>query len=254
MDEQEFRRAIMADPKAQTDEIKQAIEQDDAKKQYFEEMQDFEAQIQEAMSVSVPTDLEEKLLSQIRAESKDETKTPPPVVEYANIEAANDNSFWKYAAAACFAFVLGLAINLNSLMPENGVGAGEYALSYTHKNLQNVSYTDEPISLNQVNAQLIEYGVEMQQDIGKVQYANSFFCSVNFANVLHLVVEGETGDINVFVLPKKNNLNDWNEFADGRFNGKATRYSKADVLIVGEKEEPLGAFQSKVENSMKWMI
>ncbi|MEM0909796.1 MAG: DUF3379 family protein [Pseudomonadota bacterium] len=254
MDDIEFRRAILADPNAQTDEIKEAIKNDPSKQQFVDEMRDFEAMLEDAMDVDVPSGLEAKLLQ--RQPVIREVEPPVQTQVVTKARAANDRSYWQIAAAACFAFVIGLSINMNFFQPgnSNGMGAGDYALKHTYQGLQNVSQYDAQIPLDQLNAQLVHYGVQMEQEIGEVLHANSFFCGYNLVNVLHLVVGGEAGNISMFVLPKDNKLESWNEFSDGRYSGTAARYSNADFVIVGEKEEPLGAFQSKVENSMKWKI
>ncbi|GEM_PF-404667 len=251
MNDEEFRQALLADPNAQSDEIKDAIAKDPAKQRFVDELRDFDAMLEDAMDIHVPEDLESKLLSQV-VEKDNVTQLHTKKPEKA--KAANDSSYWQIAAAACFAFVIGLSINLNILQKDDSdiMGAGAYALKHAHQGAQNVSFTDERISLERVNAQLVNYGVQMEQDIGDVQYASSFFCGHNKVNVLHVVFQGEQGNINLFVLPKENKLDSWNEFSDEQFKGRATRYSNADLLLVGAKDEPMQAFQSKIENSMRW--
>ena len=95
--------------------------------------------------------------------------------------------------------------------------------------------------------------MQMEQEIGDVYYADSYFCSFNNVSVLRLIVGGETGNISLYIFPKNNKLDTWDAFSDDQFSGNAVRYSNADMVIVGEKEEPLKAFQSKVENNMKWL-
>ena len=250
MDDTKFRDAILADPNAQSNEIEEAIANDPAKRAYVEEMREFDAFIQQAMHIEVPDDLESKLL--LHQHVQNDVKPPLNTQAPTKAEPANDSRYWQIAAAACFAFVIGLTLNLNVLRTDNGMGAGEYALKNAYQGIQNANLIDQSIPLTKVNAQLASYGVQMEQHIGEVSYANTFFCGYNEANVLHLVVQGETGKINLFVLPKDNRLDSWKAFSDDRFKGKAARYSNADMVIVGEKEEPLRAFQSKIENSMRW--
>ena len=252
MDDLDFRRTLLADPNTQTDEIKDAIAKDPSKKQYAEDMRSFSAKIEAAAKVDVPEDLASKLILRQAMEDDDEpvNKVEAPV----KAVAANDSNYWQIATAACVAFVIGLMINVGSLQPDAGLRAGEYALNYTYQDIQHVSQSNEQVPLNQLNAKLASYGVQMAEEIGHVYYANSYFCNYNNVNVLRLVVGGEAGKINLYILPKDNRLDGWDEFSDDRFNGKATRYSKADMVIIGEKGEPLNAFQSKVENSMKWAI
>lgn len=250
MDDTKFRNAILADPNSQSDEIKEAIANDPSKQAYVAEMHEFDALIEEAMHIDVPDDLESKLLlhQHVQNDVKPTVNTQVPT----KATPANDSRYWQIAAAACFAFVIGLSLNLSILRTDSGMGAGEYALKNTYSGIQNANLLDQQVPLTQVNAQLASYGVQMEQEIGAVTYANAFFCGYNKVNVLHLIVEGKAGKISLFVLPKDNRLDNWKAFSDERFNGKAARYSNADMVIVGEKEEPLRAFQSKIENSMKW--
>lgn len=249
MDELEFRRALLADPHAQTEEIKCAIAEDPSKKQYVEEMRSFNAKIEAAANVDVPEDLASKLILRqamnSNADSEDESAVPH------NMKAANDSNYWQMATAACVAFVIGLMINVSALQPSGGLEAGEYALNYSYKDVQQA---EQVIPMDQVNTHLASYGVQMEQEIGPVMYADSYHCNYNNVSVLRLVVEGEAGNINMYILPKDNRLGGWDEFSDDRFNGKASRYSNADMVIVGEKGEPLHTFQSRVENSMRWAI
>ncbi|MDM7861091.1 DUF3379 family protein [Alteromonas sp. ASW11-36] len=249
MDDLEFRRALLADPNAQSEEIKRAIADDPAKKHYVDEMRVLNAKIDAAAKVDVPEDLASKLILRQAMESQEDVddSSDAPV----KLKAANDANYWQIAAAACVAFVIGLMINVSSLQPEGNLAAGEYALTYSYKDVQQA---EQSIPLEEVNAQLASYGVQMEQEIGPVMYANSYHCNYNNVSVLRLVVEGEAGKINMYILPKDNRLGGWDEFSDSRFNGKASRYSNADMVIVGEKGEPLHTFQSRVENSMRWAI
>ena len=133
MDDLEFRRALLADPNARTDEINDAMTDDPSKKQYADEIHHFNTKIEAALNVDVPEELASKLI--LRQATETETESEAQAEKTVEVVAANDGKYWQIAMAACVAFVMGLMLNVNTLFPADSMKAGEYALKYTYRNM-----------------------------------------------------------------------------------------------------------------------
>ncbi|MDG3396194.1 DUF3379 family protein, partial [Vibrio parahaemolyticus] len=57
MDDLEFRRRILSDPKQKDEEILQALAASDANSKFVDDVLDLDAKIKQAMNVDVPEDL-----------------------------------------------------------------------------------------------------------------------------------------------------------------------------------------------------
>lgn len=72
MDDLEFRRRILSDPKQKDEEILQALAASDANSKFVDDVLDLDAKIKQAMNVDVPEDLADKILFSQTSSALDE--------------------------------------------------------------------------------------------------------------------------------------------------------------------------------------
>lgn len=70
MDDLEFRRRIMSDPKGRDDEIELAISQNSANAKFVDDILGLDAQLEKAMKVDVPDGLVDRVLFNQSAETE----------------------------------------------------------------------------------------------------------------------------------------------------------------------------------------
>lgn len=236
MDDLEFRRAILADPSCKDDKVLQAAKSDDSKQQLLNELKRQDKQLQQLLNVPVPEDLASKLiLKQTMAEHQKQTQK---------------RQYWTMGLAASVALAVGLTINIANFVPGNGPGVAEYALEHVYYEEDYANTTDEQMELVQVNAKLASYGAQFTQDLGRIYYAN--FCDIKGVKTLHMVLQGEQGRVTVFLIPKRAELSGWEDFADDNYQGTFKRFESADLVVIGDKKEPIKQFKSKLVSSMQW--
>ncbi len=78
MDDLEFRRRILSDPKQKDEEILQALAGSDANNKFVDDVLDLDVKIKQAMNVDVPEDLADKILFSQTSSALDEEKVVRP--------------------------------------------------------------------------------------------------------------------------------------------------------------------------------
>ncbi|EWH08157.1 hypothetical protein DS2_18810 [Catenovulum agarivorans DS-2] len=235
MDDLEFRRTVFADPKHLDDEIKQAAQADIGKKRFIDDMQNLENNIEQCMKVDVPEDLASRIiLRQSLEEHKREQKS---------------KMTWYMATAASVAFAIGIGFSQLSTSPEF-TNINQLAMQHVYDDAMYHASLDLDVPLNEVNAKLAGYGAEFTDSIGHIYSAN--YCQMQAIRALHLVVDGQQGQVNIFVMPKADLKLDWQHIADGKMQSKASRLEVVDVIYVAPKQENIQQVQSHIENKLKW--
>ncbi len=60
---------------------------------------------------------------------------------------------------------------------------------------------------------------------------------------LHLVFQGITDTVAVFVVPKEDHLDFTSKFSDSKLQGESLGFKDADIIVVADKNEQLGLFK-----------
>ncbi|WP_440904370.1 DUF3379 family protein [Catenovulum sp. SX2] len=237
MDDLEFRRKVFADPKHLDDEIKQAAQADASKKRFVDEMQNLESKLERCMKVDVPDDLASRIiLRQSLDEHKSEQKR---------------KMTWYMATAASVAFAIGIGFSQMSQNPEF-TNINQLAMQHVYDDALYHASLDLDVPLTEVNAKLAGYGAELTDSIGHIYSAN--YCQMQAIRALHLVIDGQQGQVNIFVMPKTDIELDWQHIADEKMQGKASRLQGVDVIYIAPKQEDMQQVQSHLEDKLKWRI
>ncbi|WP_143872035.1 DUF3379 family protein [Catenovulum sediminis] len=236
MDDLEFRKRIYAEPKCQDDAVRQAMQEDKHKRKFYDEMGLLEQKIEQALDVPVSEGLQSKII--LRQSIQEKSKQPKVSKAY-------------IAIAASIAFVFGMTIN-HFLANQNSFNVTEMALAHVYHEMQSHGNLDLDLDINTVNAKLAAYGAQFEKEIGHIYSAN--FCQIKNTRALHLVLAGQHGQINVFIMPKANDATGWDSVSDNKLTTRSSRYQSADLIYVAPKAENLDAVQDSIENKISWRI
>lgn len=246
MDDLEFRRQIYASPKAHDKAVKEAILSDPNKRQFADEMRSFEQKLEQAYQVDVPDNLASKI---ILKQTLDKHK-----------QSDKRRSRWHLAIAASVAFMIGLSLNLAQFnLPGliNQPGAELTSLMLEHTEQDTIRHFQSPtamqnaqVSLASINQKLSTYGAQLSKPFGIVRSIN--FCQLKNIRALHLIVQGETGLVNIFIMHPNHSISELPEIEDNLYKGKGHRYPTADLMYIGDKQENLQQIQHQFEQQLKW--
>jgi len=247
MDDILFRHTAIATPNDKSEEFLKRKMSSDASKNLVDESKAFDKLLKDSLKVDVPDDLADKImLEQSFALERDK-----------NISAR-----WHLAIAASVAFVIGLSIPLiqqtvNSPVEVAAVkkaseDIGNVALEMVKNEYFLTAKANENATLQTVNAKLAVYGAQAQEGLGEVLFVN--YCSFKGTSALHMILKGEKGRVTVFVVPEKGNFKPAAKFSNEHLKGMSEPMGKANLVIVGEMDEPLEMTQEKLRESIKWDI
>jgi hypothetical protein len=227
MDELEFRRSIYSEPSTNDESVRKEAEQDQSKQKLWDDIKTLDASIEEVMNIPVPENLAHKIILNQSLNQHQETKKRGRV---------------HLALAASVAFAIGISFTtLNQSQPEFNLSEGALAHFYHAKEMET---GDSNLSTQQVNFKLASFGTEFSSDIGKVYSAN--FCDVDNVRTLHLIMDGEQGKVSVFIVPHEDRFLIQDSFGDKDMDGRALKMGDHDMVIIGEKNEPLDKLQKSL--------
>lgn len=232
MDDLEFRRTLYADPHSEDADIRVCMQKDVAKREFVEELRSLNVKLRQAAQVDIPDELAHRLILRQSITS--------------HIEQQKRKNRWYLAAAASIAFVFGVSFTL--WQQHSIIDLGENALAHVyHEPAINVA-TAKSVSLIDVNAKLANYGATLNGEVGRIISAK--YCYFDDVKSLHLVVQSADGQVSLFVLPQRENYRFSNRFGDDNMQGVGMQYQKANLLMVGEKNQDLSELQNKLKQKL----
>lgn len=237
MDELQFRRSIYADPKSQDEEILAAQQNDPAKKQFAKELAQLDDKIASALNVPVPEDLSNKLILRQTLASHQMHKRKKRI---------------HLALAASVAIIAGLLINFVQFSSAYS-NLGDHALAHVYHEQGYFSNNDkERVSLTSLNEKMADFNGSFSEQVGELLFAD--FCRFDGMRSLHLVFQGKTSPVTVFVVPKNDELAFSSKFNDTQLFGESLKFDNANVIVIGDKNEQLSTWQSTLNNTLSWSI
>ncbi|MGF1749460.1 DUF3379 domain-containing protein [Vibrio cionasavignyae] len=232
MDELEFRRRIMSEPKARDPELLKAMQDNDANAKFMDDLLSLDARVEQAMKVDVPDDLADKILFSQSS---------------SNVVKVN---FGKRALslAASIAFAFGLLVgqvNWGSVAVSTAhASLSDTAVQHVHDEMGFIDPLDEKVSEAQINAKLLPFAYQIGQQFPyHVYYLNH--CGFGDANAMHMVFQGEKGKVTLFVtkIPSEQAK----LFQKDGMSGLVEPLGDASFILVGEKGEDF----SKIGENLK---
>ncbi|WP_114765281.1 DUF3379 domain-containing protein [Vibrio rhodolitus] len=238
MDELEFRRRIMSDPKQRGSDIVDAMRTNENNNKFAEDILDLDSRIAKAMNVDVPEDLADRIL--FNQSSRHQTNVVRP-------------NFVKrsMAMAASVAFVVGILVGQinwgNIVVAPAQASLADTAIEHVMAEKPFIAHLDEAVNTEQVNAKMAPFAHQLSAKFPyHVFYLNH--CGFGDANALHMVFEGEKGKVTLFMtnIPSQH----VEDFQKQGMDGVVEPVGNASLVIVGEKGENV----ANIANSIKQLI
>ena len=237
MDDLQFRRALYEDPKNLNEEIKAAMNADPKKQQFAKELGQFDDKIAQALKVDVPNDLAEKLILRQTLASHRQQKRKSRV---------------HLALAASVAFAFGLTLNFLQFSSAY-TGVGEYALAHVyHEEGDFDNNQSARVTLASLNNKMETFDGNFVNMIGQLISAD--YCRFDGIKSLHLVFQGSESPVNVFIVPERDEVGFAQYFSDKKYNGVAEKIGKQNIIVVGDKNEPIEQWKTDISKNIRWSI
>ncbi|KLN63030.1 MULTISPECIES: DUF3379 domain-containing protein [Vibrio] len=241
MDELEFRRRIMSDPKQRDGEVNAALKENEQNAQFADEVLELDKQIAKAMTVDVPEDLADRILFNQTSVSRDNVVRP-------------NFARKAMAMAASVAFVAGLLVGQlnwgNLVVSPAQASLASTAMKHVVNEKPFVDRLDEQVKSSQINAKMMPFDHQLSDSFPyHVYYLNH--CGFGKTNALHMVFQGEKGKVTLFLtgIPS-NQAVDFNE--DG-MTGIVEPMGDTSLIIVGEQGENVAKIAESVSKIIKPM-
>ncbi|WDE03910.1 DUF3379 domain-containing protein [Thalassomonas viridans] len=237
MDDLQFRRSIYADPKSRDEATQDAIDADPAKQQFVKDIEALDEKLARAMKVPVPDDLYDKLILRQTLDSHRQQKRKTRI---------------QLAMAASVAFALGLTFNFMQYSAPYST-MGDYALAHVYHEEGKFSNDDEVrVSLATLNNKMSTFNGTFDSNFGELISAQ--FCPFQGIKSLHLVFQGKTSPVTVLIVPNQAELEYIEDFSDDNFKGKTLLMHDNNVIVIGDKNEPLEQWQDNIRENVSWSI
>ncbi|REL26157.1 DUF3379 domain-containing protein [Thalassotalea euphylliae] len=237
MDDLQFRRHLYAAPNSQDPEFLAAKQADESRAQFAQEIEELDSKIAQALKVPVPEDLSNKLILRQAMASHQQQKRKSRI---------------HLALAASVAFAVGLTVNMLQFSSAYN-NVGDYAMAHVYYEQDNFS-NDMPanITLASLNNKMSTFDGNFIDMIGQLIAAD--YCRFDGIKSLHLVFQGESSPVNVFIVPERDEVAFAEAFSDEKLNGKSFKHGKNQVIVVGDKTESLNQWKENINKNIQWSI
>lgn len=198
----------------------------------------FQDQLEQSLrSINAPQGLHERLM-QIPADSAREV-------------ARGGRFLWRALPVAA---VLLLALGFGLLFqPEADPTLTREILAHIY--LEDTSLSDSPtLSEHEVEARMIPVLGEHMPASGATEALAVTFakdCMISKQRGMHLVVKGETGPVNLMMLPGRLVARE-TTIGDARYTGLVTPASGGTLVVVGNKREPIARYRDLLVRNLRW--
>ncbi|EEZ00528.1 hypothetical protein VOA_000592 [Vibrio sp. RC586] len=243
MDELEFRRKVMSDPKQRDSDLLAMIASSEANAKFADDVLQLDKHLAQAFKVAVPDDLADKILFRQSALVEDEKVIRPQFVRKA------------MAIAASVAFTAGLLVGQvqwgNILISPAQASLPEMAVQHVIHEEGFVNQADEQADMHQINAKMQPFFFKIEGSFPyHVYYLNH--CGFGKENAVHMVFQGDKGKVTLFFTPivSKKAL----EFKQDGMSGVVEPMGKASLILVGEQGEDVLAIANKLMPMIKSSI
>ncbi|GAA0821499.1 DUF3379 domain-containing protein [Colwellia asteriadis] len=241
MDDLQFRRAIYSDPKSQDEELLAAMDKDPNRQKIAHDMSLLDEKIKQALQVPVPDDLCNKLILRQTLATHQQHKRKKRL----------------HLAMAASVAILG-ALFINYLQFNSAYNnLGDYSLAHVYHEAEHfadngANANSRLISLASLNSKMATFNGNFTDVLGKLIFAD--YCRFGGMKSLHLVYQGKTSPVNVFIVPKDDQMTFIDKFSDQHLFGESAAFNQANVIVVGDKSESLNQWQDKLSKNINWTI
>lgn len=238
MDDLQFRRSLYADPNSKDEALNAAKNDNNERKKFAKDIDALEQKITQALTVPVPDDLCDKLILRQTMASHQHTKR---------------KSRYYLAIAASVAMVFGVLFNFLQFSSAYS-GLGDYALAHVYyeettlNQLNKVGKTN--VSLTTLNNKMSAFNGNFAKVTDNLLAAD--YCRFDGVKSLHLVFQGQTSPVNVFIVPEREEVRFTSEFNDTRYQGRSAKFGSQQVIVVGDRSESIERWQKNILDNIQW--
>lgn len=243
MDDLEFRKRVFANPQDQDPEFLAAAAANPERSRVLSQLQALDVRVAKAAhSIPVPADLAARL----------KTRTAP-------VQATEKPGMRRYlAVAASLILAIGLVLS-PGLITERPSAADlkfhDDVIGHVHREISRYNPGLADISLTQINSVLEkEAGGHLRDDeqIKKMHFKFANGCNIDQnSKGAHIVLNGSRGAVSVIVV-HNSPVSTKFDVTDSRFAGKIIPFGEGNLIIVGEKDEPLNVYEDMIETAFEW--
>ncbi|MBW3696406.1 DUF3379 domain-containing protein [Vibrio sp. T187] len=239
MDDLEFRRRVLSDPKLRSEDMIAAAAESEANSKFLDDVLSLDKQIANAMHVDVPDDLADRIL--FNQTSTEETNVVRP-------------NFAKraMAMAASVAFACGLLVGQvnwgNVIVTPAQASLADTAIKHVIDESGFVSVLDEEVTSQQINAKMHPFAYQFDEAFPyHVYYLNH--CGFGKSNAMHMVFQGEKGKVTLFLtgIPSDKAV----DFDKQGMSGMVTPIDNSSMILVGEDGEDVAKIAEKLSSIIK---
>jgi len=237
MDDLQIRRSILSAPKSRDDAINAVIKNDPAKQRFVKEIDALEEKIAQAMNIAVPDELANKLILRQTLASHQQQKRKTRV---------------RLAMAASVAFVMGLTVNF-MMFSSTYKNLGDYAIAHVNHEAAHFSNDDQPtVTLASLNEKMSAFKGRFDSTFGTLIFAD--YCRFDGSKSLHLVFQGLASPVNIFILPSDEDIEFVTSFTNDKLQGRSLNFNQSNIIVVGDKNEPIKQWQDRINHNITWSI
>jgi hypothetical protein len=96
------------------------------------------------------------------------------------------------------------------------------------------------------------FNASFTDSIGKLMFAN--YCRFDGMKSLHLVFQGTTSMVTVFIVPNNEELKFTADFSTDKLIGKSQHFKNNNIIVVADKSESLTQWQTAIDKNISWSI
>ena len=247
MDDLEFRKRAYANPNDQSPEFLAAAQASPERLQLLQQLQALDKRVAAAAnSIKIPEGLAAKL------------KAVDSNIVHIEPKKSGLKRYLAVAASLVVAFGLALSPGFFGARPSAAdLQFHDEVLGHVYREASRYEQSRDDVSFSQINTVLErEAGGHFRDNERIKQLHIKFANGCNIANNgrgAHIVLDGTKGSISVMVV-HNSPVSTKFDVNDSRFSGKIIPFGEGNLIIVGEKDEPLDAYEAIISEAFEWSI
>lgn len=248
MDDLEFRRRAFADPQNQDADFLAAAQASPERSQLLQQLQALDARVgAAARSIPIPSSLAARLKAREEPAANDSIAPSKPTAR----------RYVAVAASLVVAIGLILSPGLITARPSaSDLKFHDEVIGHVYREVARYDTKREDASLAQINSVLEEAGGHLR-NVDRIKQMHIKFA--NGCNIAahskgaHIVLDGEKGSVSVMVVHNSPVTTTF-DVNDSRFAGKIIPFGEGNLIIVGEKDEPLEKYEAMISDAFEWTL
>lgn len=229
----EFRRSLLTDPAVSDPELEEHRRTCRACAEAVERSAHLERRLREAVNIDVPEGLASRIL--LRHSFAEPRSTP----------------WWRRGRVYALAASIVLAVALTAVLLVTHVEQRRLSEEFVAL-VEGAPYAlqaTDRVSSEQISKALSAAGVDLEGSIGEVTFAGP--CIVRGEISGHVVVQGQTSPVTVFIIKEKL-VTDRATIRAGRYSGVVVPTGTGTIAIVSAPGEPLAHVEGLVRSAVRW--